>query len=95
MGVSQALHEEVKFDKGSITSTNWAYYPILTMAEAPQVKVVLAPFSDASIYGQGSESANALVAGAIAGAFLDATGKPISEKAMNVGTSQAARKRRA
>ncbi len=76
MGVSQALHEEVAFDQGSITSTNWAYYPILTMAEAPEVKVVLAPHEGATIYGQGSESANALAAGAIAGAFLDATGKP-------------------
>ena len=76
MGVSQALHEEVAFDQGSITSTNWAYYPILTMAEAPEVKVVLAPHEGATIYGQGSESANALAAGAIAGAFLDATGRP-------------------
>jgi CO/xanthine dehydrogenase Mo-binding subunit len=77
MGVSQALHEEVTFDEGSITSTNWAYYPILTMAEAPEVKVVLAPDKAATIYGQGSESANALVAGAIAGAFFDATGVPV------------------
>ncbi len=76
MGVSQALYEEVAFDRGSITSTNWAYYPILTLAEAPEVNIVLAPHEGATIYGQGSESANALAAGAIAGAFLDATGKP-------------------
>ena len=76
MGVSAALHEEVSFDQGAITSTDWMGYPILTMAEAPALKVVLAPWSGAAIYGQGSESANALAAPAIAGAFLDATGRP-------------------
>jgi len=76
MGVSQALHEEVAFDGGAITSADWFGYPILTMAEAPDVKVVLASHTEAGIYGQGSESANALASPAIAGAFLDATGKP-------------------
>lgn len=77
MGVSQALHEEVSFDRGQITSTHWGSYPILTMAEAPELKVVIAPFHGAKIYGQGSEGANALVPSAITGAFLDATGRPI------------------
>lgn len=77
MGVSQALHEEVSFDESGITSTNWMSYRILTMAEMPELKVVLAPDKNAKVYGQGSESANALSASAIAGAFLDATGKPI------------------
>jgi len=76
MGVSQTLHEEVAFDEKGITSEDWSSYPILTMAEMPDVKVVLAPRPDVGIYGQGSESANALAAPAIAGAFLDATGKP-------------------
>jgi nicotinate dehydrogenase subunit B len=76
MGVSQALHEEVTFDEGAITSADWYGYPILTMAEAPEVKVVLAPDAQAEIYGQGSESANALAAPAIVAAFHDATGKP-------------------
>jgi nicotinate dehydrogenase subunit B len=76
MGVSQALFEEVAFDQSTITSSNWAFYPILNMGNAPDMKVVLAPFPGATVYGQGSESANALAAGAIAGAFFDATGKP-------------------
>jgi CO/xanthine dehydrogenase Mo-binding subunit len=76
MGVSQALHEEVAFDESGVTSQDWANYPILTMAEIPDVKVILAPHSRSDIYGQGSEGANALAAPAIAGAFLDATGKP-------------------
>jgi len=76
MGISQALHEEVSFDAGAITSTDWASYPILTMAELPEIKVVIAPRPEFGIYGQGSESANALAAPAIAAAFFDATGKP-------------------
>ena len=77
MGVSQALHEEVTFDEGAITSNNWAAYPILTMAEMPELKVVLAGRPEFGVYGQGSESANALAASAIAAAFFDATGKPV------------------
>lgn len=76
MGVSEALHEEVAFDQGAITSTDWQSYPILTMAEMPELKIVIAPWAGAEIYGQGSESANALAAPAIAAAFHDATGKP-------------------
>lgn len=76
MGVSEALHEEVSFDTGAITSLDWSTYPILTAAEMPDLKVVIAPYAGADVYGQGSESANALAAPAMAGAFLDATGKP-------------------
>jgi CO/xanthine dehydrogenase Mo-binding subunit len=76
MGLSAALHEEVSFDGGSITSVDWQSYPILTMPDVPELKIVLAPLQGATVYGQGSESANALAAPAIAGAFLDATGRP-------------------
>ena len=76
MGVSQALHEELAFDRGAITSSDWQGYPILTMAELPELRIVIAPWAGAEIYGQGSESANALAAPAIAAAFHDATGKP-------------------
>jgi len=76
MGVSQALHEEVTFDEGAVTSTNWAAYPILTIAEMPEVKVVIAARPEFGVYGQGSEGANACAASAIAAAFFDATGKP-------------------
>ncbi len=76
MGVSQALHEEVTFDGGAVTSTDWSSYPILTMAEMPELRVIIAGDEKAEVYGQGSESANALAAPAIAAAFFDATGKP-------------------
>ena len=46
------------------------------MADMPEVKVVLLHRPEAGNYGQGSETANALAAPAIAAAFLDATGRP-------------------
>ncbi len=76
MGVSQALHEEVTFDEGAVTSTNWAAYPILNISEMPDLKVVIAARPEFGVYGQGSEGANACAASAIAAAFFDATGKP-------------------
>lgn len=76
MGLSQALHEEVSFDESAVTAQDWISYPILKMAEMPEVKVVLAPDPDVDIYGQGSEGANALAPSAIAAAVFDATGKP-------------------
>ena len=77
MGVSIALHEEVTFDEGRVTSPNWASYPILTMAEIPSVQVVLVHRPETGIHGQGSETSNALAASAIASAVFDAMGKPV------------------
>ena len=59
MGVSQTLHEEVTFDEGAVTSDNWAAYPIMTMAEMPELKVVIAARPEFGVYGQGSEGAKA------------------------------------
>ena len=75
MGVSMALREELNFDEGAITTSDWRNYPILTMADTPEIKVVLLHRPEVGKYGQGSEAANALAAPAIASAFLDATGK--------------------
>jgi nicotinate dehydrogenase subunit B len=75
MGVSIALHEELRFDESGITSNDWRSYPIASMADLPEIKVVLIHRPEVGQYGQGSEAANALAAPAIAGAFLDATGK--------------------
>lgn len=76
MGVSMALLEELRFDESGITSDDWRSYPIATMADVPEIKVVLLNRPEVGKYGQGSEAANALAAPAIAGALLDATGKP-------------------
>ncbi len=75
MGVSMALLEEVRFDESGVVSSDWRSYPIATMADLPEIEIVLINRPEVGKYGQGSEAANALAAPAIAGAFLDATGK--------------------
>jgi nicotinate dehydrogenase subunit B len=75
MGVSEALIEEVAFDESGVTSDDWLSYPIATMADVPEVKVVLINNPKVGAYGGGSEAANALAAPAIAAALHDATGK--------------------
>jgi CO/xanthine dehydrogenase Mo-binding subunit len=75
MGVSMALLEELRFDESGVVSNDWRSYPIATMADLPEIKVVLINRPEVGKYGQGSEAANALAAPAIAGALLDATGK--------------------
>jgi CO/xanthine dehydrogenase Mo-binding subunit len=77
MGVSIALHEEVPFDESAVTARDWLTYPILKMAEMPEIKVVLVNRPETGVYGQGSETSNALAASAIASAVFDATGKPV------------------
>ena len=75
MGVSIALKEEVLFDESGVTTSDWRSYPIATMADLPDIKVILINNPEVGKYGQGSEAANALAPSAIAGALFDATGK--------------------
>jgi CO/xanthine dehydrogenase Mo-binding subunit len=75
MGISHALLEEAKFDESALTSRDWRTYPILKMADIPEIKVVLLHKPEVGAYGGGSEAANALAAPAIAAALFDATGK--------------------
>jgi nicotinate dehydrogenase subunit B len=41
MGISIALHEEVNFNESAVTTADWSSYPIATMAEIPEIKVVM------------------------------------------------------
>ena len=75
MGICHALLEEATFDESGITNRDWRMYPILKMADVPDVKVVLLNKPEVGYYGGGSEAANALAAPAIAAALFDATGK--------------------
>jgi CO/xanthine dehydrogenase Mo-binding subunit len=74
-GISEALYEEVAFDKSRATSTDWVTYPILRFTSLPPIKVVIINRPDLNVVGGGSEPPNALALGAIAAAFFDATGK--------------------
>ena len=73
MGLSEALKEEVTFDRSKVTSTNWSRYKILTMEEMPEIQVVTMSRDDKG-FGGGSEAANAVVPAAVAAALFDATG---------------------
>ncbi len=75
MGISLALLEETTFNESAITARDWRTYPILKMADIPEIKVVLINHPEVGAYGGGSEAANALAAPAIAAAIHDATGK--------------------
>src|SRR6516225_11843186 len=41
MGISHALFEEVMFDESGVTQDDWTSYPIPTMSDIPEIKVVL------------------------------------------------------
>lgn len=75
MGLSRALFDELHFDERGVTDQDWASYPIPTMDDLPDVTVVLLNNPEAATFGGGSEAGSALAAPAIAGAFLNATGK--------------------
>jgi CO/xanthine dehydrogenase Mo-binding subunit len=75
MGIGHALFEEMMFDESGITTEDWTSYPIPTMADVPEIKVILLNNPKVGAYGGGSEAANALAAPAIAAALHDATGK--------------------
>ena len=92
MGISHALLEETTFDESGITVEDWNSYPILTMADIPEIKVVLLNNPKVGKYGGGSEAANALAAPAIAAAVHDATGKIIRRLPMKPVYVQAALK---
>ncbi len=92
MGIGHALFEEVTFDESGITTEDWNSYPIPTMADVPEIKVVLIDNLKVGAYGGGSEAANALAAPAIAAALHDATGKIMRRLPMKPAHVQAALK---
>jgi CO/xanthine dehydrogenase Mo-binding subunit len=89
MGIGHALFEEVMFDPSGITTDDWNSYPIPTMADIPEIKVVLLHNPKVGAYGGGSEAANALAAPAIAAALHDATGKVMRRLPMKPAYVQA------
>jgi CO/xanthine dehydrogenase Mo-binding subunit len=73
-GCSRALFEEVRFDERNVTSVDWAGYPILDMADAPErIDIVTLDRRDQPAGGAG-EPAHVTVPAAIANAVFDATG---------------------
>jgi nicotinate dehydrogenase subunit B len=70
---SWALHEEVKFDRQAITSSDWESYPILRFGEIPQVDVHLISRPDLPSLGAG-EATMGPVTAAIGNAIFSALG---------------------
>src|SRR5690606_30511883 len=71
---SRMLHEEVTFDTQRVTSLDWTSYPILRMADCPDVTPVIVQRLNDAPLGAGEE-VMAAAAAAIANAFFDATGR--------------------
>ncbi len=71
--VSRTLLEELKFDRSTVTSTDWASYPILRFPDVPQVVMELIDRPHEKPWGAGEPSA-AVVPSAIGNAVFDATG---------------------
>ena len=92
MGVSHALFEELAFDESGIITSDWVSYPIPTMADLPEIEVVILNNPQVGKYGGGSEAANALAAPAIAAALHDATGKVVRRLPLKPAYVQAALK---
>jgi CO/xanthine dehydrogenase Mo-binding subunit len=70
---SRMLLEEVRFDNSRVTSLDWQSYPILRMADCPEVRGVIVQRLGERSTGAGEETM-AAAAAAIANAFYDATG---------------------
>jgi len=71
--VSRVLKEEIKFDRGAVTSTDWSSYPIITFPEVPEVVMDLIDRPAEKPWGAGEPTA-ALVPSAIGNAIFHATG---------------------
>lgn len=71
-GLSAALHGAIGFDQGRAVQSNFDSYPLLSMAETPEIEVIIMP-SDAPPGGVG-EPGVPPIAPAVANALFAATG---------------------
>jgi CO/xanthine dehydrogenase Mo-binding subunit len=71
--LSRTMKEQLTFDRGMVTSLDWASYPILTFPEMPEIVIDLIDRPNEKPWGAGEPTA-ALVSSAISNAVFDATG---------------------
>ena len=82
-GISRALFEEVRFDRDSVKSVDWASYPILEMPDAPEaIEVVLIDRPEVAPTGAGEPTIR-IIPAALANAFFDATGRRLRRAPMS------------
>ena len=71
-GLSAALHEAVTFDKGRAVQSNFHDFPLLTLAESPEIEVIIVPSNEKP--GGVGEPGTPPIAAAVANAVFAATG---------------------
>jgi nicotinate dehydrogenase subunit B len=71
--MSRTLREQVNFNRSTITSRDWATYPILTFPEIPEIEIELISRPNEAPWGVGEATA-AVVPAAISNAVFDAAG---------------------
>ena len=72
--LSRTMTEEVRFDRKSVTSVDWATYPVSRMSDVPPaIDIVLVNRPEVAATGAGEAGSRALAA-AVANAIFDATG---------------------
>jgi len=72
--LSRTMIEEVHFDRKTVTSVDWATYPISRMSDVPPaIDIVLVNRPEVAATGAGEAGSRALAA-AVANAIFDATG---------------------
>lgn len=71
--ISRSLFEEVTFENGRVTSTDWRSYPIMRFPDVPDIKTILLDEPDKESEGLGEIAVDPAPA-AIANAVFDATG---------------------
>jgi CO/xanthine dehydrogenase Mo-binding subunit len=71
--LSRTLHEELTFDRGAVTSLDWASYRTIAFPEVPEIVVDLIDRPAERPWGAG-EPAAAIVPSAVSNAVFDATG---------------------
>jgi CO/xanthine dehydrogenase Mo-binding subunit len=73
-GMSRTLFEEVRFDERTVTSVDWATYPILEVGDAPESIEIVTINRPEQPAGGAGEPAHVTIPAPIANAVFDATG---------------------
>jgi CO/xanthine dehydrogenase Mo-binding subunit len=77
--LSRTLKEEVRFDRRTVTSVDWATYPIGRMSDVPPaIDIVLVNRPEVPATGAG-EAGTRAVAAAVANAVFDASGARVRQ----------------
>jgi isoquinoline 1-oxidoreductase beta subunit len=74
-GLSAALHEKIEVEAGAITTGSFSDYPIVRMADCPDIEVLLVESKEEP--GGIGEPSTPVIAPAVCNALLALTGKPI------------------